>query len=265
MKKGIFGTFITIVICCVVTLLIHIYPYSESVTAKAIFFGAYYKAFVIAGEWWRLLTCGFVHVEIYHLMMNMISLWMLGATLEQVYGTAKYLTLLFLSVIGGSVFLFISSGNTVGVGLSGGIYGLFASYIFLVYMGGGFRDPRVRRSLLSTALINLAINFLPGIAWKAHFGGALTGILLTPILRNHPDFNLMRKHSIVALAGSVLLVVGGMMKTARIPKDQVYAGTDKAVLTMEWNLGVHEHVKRMAHNLDSLYDINYLESNFTEE
>ena len=262
MKKGVFGTFITIVICCVITLLIHVYPYSSSLSAKSIFFGAYYKPFVIAGEWWRMLSCGLVHVEAVHLLMNMMSLWMLGQTLEKVYGTVKYLILLFVSVIGGSVFLFISGGNTVAVGLSGGIYGLFASYIFLVYMGGGFRDPAVRRSLLSTALVNLAINFLPGIAWKAHFGGALTGFLLTPILRDHPSFKEMRRHCMISLAGLVLIGAGGMMKTAKINENEVYLGTDKAVLTMEWNLGVHTHVQHMAENLDALYGVTALKPYF---
>ncbi len=265
MKKTMFGTYITIVICAVITLLIHIYPYSSSLTEKSIFFGAYYKAFIIAGEWWRMVTCGLVHVEIPHLLMNMFSLWMLGSTLEQLYGTKKFLLLLFVSVLGGSVFLFVSSGNTVAVGLSGGIYGLFASYIFLVGMGGGFHDAAVRNSLLRTALLNIAINFLPGIAWKAHFGGAIAGLLLTMILHDNPNWKALRVNSMIAFAGMVILCYAGIRKSAYIPSSQRYVKTDQNILKMEWNLGAHTHVRQMAARLDSLYDITYLEPMFREE
>ena len=126
------ASFVISAVCIFVTGVIQLAPSSLSQTELAILLGAYYKAFIAAGEWWRLLTVGFVHVSVIHLFVNMMSLSVLGRVLEPALKPLKFCILLFGSVIGGSVFLFCTSGNTVGVGLSGGLYGCLAAYIYLV-------------------------------------------------------------------------------------------------------------------------------------
>ncbi len=253
------ATFVITAICAVITLLIAFLPFGETETERAIFFGAYYKSFVIAGEWFRMLTCGFVHISVLHLFMNMFSLSILGKAMETSLGWKNYLILLLSSVIGGSIFLFCTSGNTVGVGLSGGLYGLLAAYILLVAKAGAMKIPQVRNGVLQTVGINLFINFMPGVAWRAHLGGAITGLILIMILK--PDINekVQRVHAAIAL---VLLLIGAgaaCIKSAVIDPSEVYLLTDLRVLKMEDSIGLHQHARNMASNLDKLYDVTYLE------
>ena len=57
----------------------------------AIFLGAYYKPFIIAGEFWRFLTAGFVHIDLWHILMNMLALRNLGMFMEKITGRWRYL------------------------------------------------------------------------------------------------------------------------------------------------------------------------------
>ena len=75
-------TNVIIAICFVVWLFIQLFP-SDSTITNSILIGAFYKPFVLAGEYWRLLTAGFVHVELWHLAMNMMALLSLGKIFEE--------------------------------------------------------------------------------------------------------------------------------------------------------------------------------------
>ena len=258
-KPKITATFIITLICAVITLLIAFLPFGETETERAIFFGAYYKAFVIAGEWFRMLTCGFVHVSVLHLLMNMFSLSILGKAMETSLGIRNYLILLLSSIIGGSVFLFCTSGNTVGVGLSGGLYGLLAAYILLVAKAGALKIPQVRNGVLQTVLINLFINFMPGVAWRAHFGGAITGLILIMILKPDPNDKKQRLHASAALVLLMIGAAGFCIRSSTVDSSEIYLLTDLRILKMEDSIGLHEHAGHMASNLDKLYDVTYLE------
>ena len=70
-----------IAICFVVWVFIQLFP-SDSTITNSILIGAFYKPFVLAGEFWRLLTAGFVHVHLWHLAMNRMALLSLGKVFE---------------------------------------------------------------------------------------------------------------------------------------------------------------------------------------
>lgn len=145
-----------------------------------ILFGAYYKPFILAGEYWRFLTVGFVHANIWHLLMNMMSLYALGRALEPIMKRWKYMVLLLGSTVGSAVFLFVVQGNVLAVGISGGQpSGLMTTYFILLYRTGGLKDSRIRRIMISTLVMNLLINFMPGVSWVAHLGGTIAGFFLT--------------------------------------------------------------------------------------
>ena len=251
-----------IIICAVICLLIQFWPPYLNLTERAILFGAYYKAFIAAGEWWRFLTVGFVHVSFLHLMMNMLSLHALGRALEPSMKTAGFLILLFGSVIGGSVFLFCTSGNTVGVGLSGGLYGLLAAYIYLMSIAGAMKIPQVRSGVYRTVLMNLLINFMPGVAWRAHFGGAVTGLLLIMILSRRNVMDDLKRNSIIAFCILLLVSAAAVKKNAYINRSERYLRTDINLLRCESSLGMTSYAADMAKNLDRIYDSSELEQMF---
>ncbi len=246
-------TYSVMAICIVVYLCINYLPTGLTATENAILFGAYYKAFVSACEIWRLLTVGFVHVEFWHLFMNMVALYSLGSVLEKYYGSLRFAIILALSTITGSLISFIGDGNTVLVGLSGGLYGLMATEIMMIVRSGAINDPVVRKSLIYTVGVNLIVNFMPGIGVLAHFGGFLIGILLSYSFDVYSiDRKLQRNYQICTIC--LLLLLNGVAFTKRdISKNEMYVGTDVNILQFEKDHGLGFYADYLCGRLESLY------------
>lgn len=128
-------------------------------------------------EPWRFVTSAFLHGPLMHILFNMFALWMLGGYLEPMLGRLRFALLYLISALGGGVayVLMTPLDSRVGVvGASGAVFGLFGAVIVLNRsLGRGTQG----------IWINLAINALlpilyPNIAWQAHVGGFVTGMLL---------------------------------------------------------------------------------------
>lgn len=130
-------------------------------------------------ECYRLVTAAFVHMSFYHLFMNIYCLYSLGSTLEYLFGSTDFAIILFGSIILGNAFTILLGGNehAISGGLSSGIYGLLATEIIIYYLFYGISGIIGNTSLLITILINIAFNFMPGVGWRAHLGGACFGAL----------------------------------------------------------------------------------------
>jgi rhomboid protease GluP len=155
-------------------------------TEVAVSFGALYAPYVLAGEWWRLVSAMFVHFGMEHLVMNMISLAAIGRYAEEFFGPVRYLILYMLSGIGGNVLTLVSDLHSgayaVSAGASGAICGLMAVFILFALLPGLRRAFPMRRVLFAIFLI-----LAPGltdhtISMTAHLGGLITGILTTGVL-----------------------------------------------------------------------------------
>lgn len=127
-----------------------------------------------ASDWvsmpWTLVTYGFAHADILHIIFNLYSLWIFGEVLERALGTNRFLLLYLGSVVaGGIAFIATSAGYVVGA--SGGIYGLMAAY-FVIMRAMGYRSSQ----MLVLILINIFFSFTSsGIALAAHLGGLAAG------------------------------------------------------------------------------------------
>ncbi|KUJ67948.1 rhomboid family intramembrane serine protease [Streptomyces albus subsp. albus] len=130
---------------------------------------------VADGEWYRLFTSVFLHEEPMHIAFNMLSLWWLGPPLEAAFGRARYLALYLLSGLGGSVLSYlIADQSEASLGASGAIFGLLGATA--VVMRRLNYDMRPVAALLA---LNLLFTFTwGGIAWQAHIGGLITGIVV---------------------------------------------------------------------------------------
>src|SRR3954468_19471797 len=136
-----------------------------------------YGPLVADGEWWRLITSGFMHDPntIFHLLLNMYALFWLGRMIEPALGHARFLGIYFASLLCGSLGVLLLQPHTAAVGASGAIFGLFGASLVMA------RNRNI--SLMATGLLpvlglNLIITFLPGshIAYGAHLGGFLGGL-----------------------------------------------------------------------------------------
>jgi len=137
-------------------------------------FGAKYRPAVQLGQWWRLITAGFLHGGLLHLFMNSWVLFDLGAQVEEIYGASRFLVIYFLATVGG---FFASTWWFAGlsVGASAGIFGLIGAMIAL-----GVRHPLgagIRALYIRWAIYGLLLGLLPGLRVDnaAHIGGLATG------------------------------------------------------------------------------------------
>jgi membrane associated rhomboid family serine protease len=143
----------------------------------------YHPEGVIAGEWYRLLTGAFLHLPatetpfgILHIVMNMASLWSLGAVVEARLGRVRYLALYLLSALGGSVLVLLIAPYVAVVGASGAIFGVGAAYYVTSRRIGG--DMRQVNQFIGSLLLWLLIS--AGLtSWQGHLGGLLTGGAVT--------------------------------------------------------------------------------------
>ncbi|HET6165315.1 MAG TPA: rhomboid family intramembrane serine protease [Marmoricola sp.] len=130
---------------------------------------------VAHGAWWQVLTSTFTHIQVFHIVLNMVALYMFGPPLEHILGRLRFLALYVVSGITGSagVVLF-SNAHGMTVGASGAIFGLLgASAVVAFKSGGDFQG------LLTLLAINLVITFtVPMISWQGHLGGLLGGALV---------------------------------------------------------------------------------------
>ena len=132
------------------------------------------------GQYYRILTSAFMHIQPYHILMNMIALYNIGSFLEPFMGSLYFGIVLCLSILGSGIAVTYLSGETSQtIGLSGGIFGLLGAYIMILFKLGLFGDPSVQSYLIRVVVMNGLISLMPGVSWQGHLGGALTGLILT--------------------------------------------------------------------------------------
>ena len=142
---------------------------------------ALFAPLVTNGEWWRLITAGFLHGSIIHLLFNVYILWVLGSQLENIVGKAKFIIIYFGSLLGGSIasYLFSPFGS-YSIGASGAIFGLMGAMLVV----GRKRNLDISQ-ITTLVVINVVIGFvLSGIDWRAHLGGLAAGAFITWVLIN---------------------------------------------------------------------------------
>jgi rhomboid protease GluP len=129
-----------------------------------------------AGQWWRLVTAGFLHGGILHIGMNSWVLFDLGAQVEEVYGAARMWVIYFVGTVCG-FYLSALGGNTLSVGASAGLMGLIGAMIaFGVHNRAGI-GGQIRTMYIRWAVYILVLGLLPGMRTDnyAHIGGLAGG------------------------------------------------------------------------------------------
>lgn len=136
------------------------------------------------GFLWQLVTYSFLHGDIFHLLFNMLSIWMFGSELEHRFGTSKFLQLYFFSAITGALAVFAMSFTNIPqgvvIGASGAAYGLLIAYGMTwpnreVLFWGIF--PLKTKYLVMIVMALLFFSERGGISHSCHFGGLVGGFL----------------------------------------------------------------------------------------
>ncbi|PWI41199.1 rhomboid family intramembrane serine protease [Streptomyces sp. ICBB 8177] len=130
---------------------------------------------VADGQWYRLLTAVFLHQQVPHIALNMLSLWWIGPPVEAALGRLRYLAVYLLSGLGGSALSFLlAPSNELGLGASGAIFGLLGALFVLMR-----RVKADLRPIVILIVLNLVFTFtMSDIDWRAHIGGLVTGAVV---------------------------------------------------------------------------------------
>jgi membrane associated rhomboid family serine protease len=178
--------------------------------SKIILHGALFGPSVANGDWWRLVTSGFLHFNLWHIAFNMYALYILGTLLEPAIGHAKFALIYFVSLLAGSFGALIVSPHSITVGASGAVFGLFGAAILEMRS----RGVDVMQTGLPLWLgINLVFSFtFNGISIGGHIGGliggALAGVAVAELdkRRGLPGIT----GSLVAAAVGIVAVIGAI-------------------------------------------------------
>jgi membrane associated rhomboid family serine protease len=164
-------------------------------------------------EPWRMVTTLFAHSPnvIFHILLNMYTLWLFGRQLEQYLGRGRYLTLYLIAGFAGSLgvmfwgYIEPQSVFVPVVGASGAIFGLLGAFLVIGrHLGGNIT------SLLILLAINLAIGFIPGgaISWQAHVGGLIGGAVVALIyMRTRQPRQVTVQRALVIVWAGVLVLL----------------------------------------------------------
>lgn len=151
-------------------------PSNESL----LLWGANFRPVTIEGEWWRLFTSTFLHIGIFHLLMNMYALVYIGLLLEPYLGKARFLSAYLIAGISGSVASIFWNDLTISAGASGAIFGMYG--VFVALLTTKLIEKSARKSLLISigvfVFYNLANGLKGGIDNAAHIGGLLSGLVV---------------------------------------------------------------------------------------
>lgn len=159
---------------------------------------------VADGWFWQVVTSAFTHVDVIHIGLNLINLWFLGPSLEQVLGRGRFLAVCGLSALGASAaVMWLSNPQSQTNGASGIVFGLLGALGVIAYKVHG--DVRTILILLG---VNLAYSFIgAGISWQGHIGGLLAGALVTALIAYAPRESRRRFQVVGMSALAVVLLV----------------------------------------------------------
>ncbi len=157
------------------------------------------------GQYWRLVTAGFLHGGILHILMNSWVLFDLGTQVEALYGTSRLIVFYFVSTVTG----FLTSsmlGRNASLGSSAGIFGLIGAMLAFGFMDRSSMGAQIKALYGRWVIYGLVLSFIPGVDFFAHIGG-LAGGFLTGVVASTPRARLMWKEPLIRYAAGICLAL----------------------------------------------------------
>ncbi len=187
---------------------------TEPNSADLLRWGANFGPYTMGGQWWRLLTCVFVHIGIIHIALNMWCLWGLGRLAEAIYDHWTFGAVYLITGVSASVASLIWDPSRLSAGASGAIFGIAGALIASLYLGE-FTIPKSAVSVMLQSVVRFAgINLIFGAMAghtdnAAHVGGLISGLILGALIsRVAPNKDAVPRRLGVLLVG-IVLAVGG--------------------------------------------------------
>jgi membrane associated rhomboid family serine protease len=153
-------------------------------------------------EYWRLLTAGFLHDGVLHILFNMVFLYILGPMLEPAIGRLNFTVVYFVSLLSGSFGALLFQPDAPTIGASAACFGVLGAMIVVAY----YRGISIWQSGLGlTLVINIVFSLsIAGISIGGHLGGVVGGAICGWLI---VQLGERRRMQSLALAACVLVAV----------------------------------------------------------
>jgi rhomboid protease GluP len=194
--------------------------------------GANVGPYTLSGDYWRLVTAGFVHAGLFHYAINMWCLWSLGQLSERLFGSAATLAIYVLTGVGGAMLSIGVNPMRSEVGASAAIFGIAGAILSGIKFGNvplaSVHRRQIFSSLIFFVIFNLSFGLLPGIDNLAHLGGLASGFLFgAPLASASASGKKSLEWSAILLATLVLVGIGSRLVQAHGQQSQIAVGADK--------------------------------------
>ncbi len=184
---------------------------SGGINSVTLDFGLFGPA-VADGEWYRLVTSGFLHAGLFHIGFNMFALFVIGKLLEPALGTPRFLGVYFASLLAGSFGALLLDPNALTVGASGAVFGIFGATMVIARERG---MNEIAGQLGFLLVLNLVLTFaISNISVGGHLGGLAGGLVCAAAIVAGEKGMLGRSHKlaelVVMVAVGVLAIFGAL-------------------------------------------------------
>ena len=199
--------------------------------------GADIRYFTLGGQWWRIVTNCFIHIGVFHVVLNMFAFLYIGTLLEPRLGRVRFLTAYLLTGITASLASLYWHTNVLSAGASGAIFGMYG--VFLAMLTTNLIEKATRNALMGSTIVFIAYNLFYGTAQgidnAAHIGGLLGGIIIGylyyPGLKKPENPVLLYSPLVAAI---ILVAIATMFAFTKIPNTfAIYDQKMNAVVKLE--------------------------------
>ncbi|HYL93828.1 MAG TPA: rhomboid family intramembrane serine protease [Alphaproteobacteria bacterium] len=237
---------------------------------QSVLWGANYGPLTLSGDYWRLLTAGFLHANLIHLATNMWCLWSLGPISERLFGKWQTLAIFLLTGVGGALLSITYNPSRLEVGASGAVFGIVGALIAGLKFGNFAISEGHRKALLSSVISFAVINFVLGLGYipglgsidnMCHLGGFISGLIVGLPLAAFARKSLALQVGVFLLTAAALSAAGReLVQMHGLPEQlkQAQAALDqndypRAIQFLEQYTSSHQDDDRILTVLGALY------------
>jgi len=186
-------------------------------TANVLEWGGNFRSFVLQGEWWRLITCCFIHIGIIHIFFNMWVLHDIGSFLERMIGSWRFGFAYLVAGLAGSLNSIVWHYATPSAGASGAIFGMVG--LLLALLTTNLLEKEFRNAMLKSVLFMVVFNLLIGtsamIDNAGHIGGLIAGLICGYLLVWHYKNPKNKLINVLTFLLPSLLIIGSSIVIAK--------------------------------------------------
>ncbi|MFT4661774.1 MAG: rhomboid protease GluP [Patiriisocius sp.] len=227
-------------------------------SASLLTWGANFRPVTLDGEWWRLLSSCFLHIGVFHLLMNMYALLYIGLLLEPYLGKSRFLSAYLITGIAGSAASLYWNDLTISAGASGAIFGMYG--VFLAMLTTNLIEKAARKAFITSIAVFIGYNLLNGLQGgidnAAHIGGLISGLIVGYSF--YPSLikpNLTKlKFRTIGLLSLLVLAAASIVLLTTTPGE-----TGKYDKEMEKFVRFEEKALRLYHMSETSTDQEYLD------